>query len=227
MQSNGVYVQHVISCLDFASQYPSIMRSHNIGLSSLLRKKDIVRNQLVKGRDYPAVWVENVRRCAVHACKHDCDTGVNGHGDPSKCVSTVTFQRTGTDVYFATKALLEAIVAQSSTDLAEQRHYYKRLRDEAIASGTVDDAELYEVLQIAVKLRMNGAYGVMMKCSALVGGAVTQIGRRQNEAVPRKGTREGFLVVNGDTDSVMLTDTSVDRAGTYAQRGQLSRYSIT
>ena len=227
VQSNGIYVQHVISCLDFVSQYPSIMRSHNIGLSSLLRKQGIVRNKLVKDIDYTMIWVENVRPCAVHACKHDCDTGLNGRGDPSKCVSTVTFHRTGTEVYFATKALLEAIVAQSSTDLAEQRLYYKRLRDEAIAGGTVDDAELYEVLQIAVKLRMNGAYGVMMKCSALVGGAVTQIGRHQNEAVSRKGKREGFLVVNGDTDSVMLMDTSVDRVGSYAQRGQLSRYSIT
>ena len=81
-------------------------------------------------------------------------------------------------------------------------------------------------MQIAVKLRMNGAYGVMMKCSALVGGAVTQIGRRQNEAVSSKGVREGFLVVNGDTDSVMLMDTTVERVGNRERRGQLARYSI-
>ena len=127
VQSNGVYVEHPIACLDFASQYPSIMRSHNIGLSSLLRNSDIEREALIEGVDYTKIWVENVRPIVEHACKHNCDTGVGGKGDPSKCVASVTFMRTGMDVNFATKTRLEAVVAQSSTDLASQRMHYKKI----------------------------------------------------------------------------------------------------
>ena len=200
VQSPGVYIDYPIACVDFAAQYPNIMRTHNIGLSSLLRDTEIL--SLKKDIDYTTIFVRNVRPSLTHACskKRKCNAGVNGQDDPLKCKYTITYERTGTDVHFATSSLLNAIVSQSSTDLAEQRKKYKELRD--TLGITSDEKDLFDILQNAVKLRMNGAYGVLMRCSSLVGGAVMQMGRLQNENVSTKGLQENFLVVNGDTDSV-------------------------
>lgn len=87
------------------------------------------------------------------------------------------------------------------------RNEYKKLQRKAVAEDNTVDKEIFDSLQLAVKKRNNSQYGVMLRLSAVVGCAITQYGREQNEIIASRAMQKyGMEVINADTDSAMVID---------------------
>ena len=193
--------------LDFKSQYPSIMAGYNFCLTSLVDKSDIDMLNLVEGRDYTSIQLENVKPLNNHVCEKrgkKCDGGLDGKGDPRKCKYDLTYEVVQYTAYFVTETIYKSVLNRSSRTMGAARNMYKQLRDKAKETGNVVDAVVYDLYQLAVKTIDNSTYGGTMRFNGIVGDAITHMGRHQARCLAKLAGEKGLAVVNGDTDSVFI-----------------------
>eukprot|EP00058_Branchiostoma_floridae_P005675 XP_002591163.1 hypothetical protein BRAFLDRAFT_105365 [Branchiostoma floridae] len=201
VQNKGLY-SLLISVLDFSGQYPSIQRAHGICATTLVRKS-FAKNQLNPDQ-YTTVELHNVRPVVEHACQDEnCGGEVGGSKDPRLCKYTHHFERVNFDVYYAKPNIFNGIMPQFLEIMAAMRTKYKKQM--AQATDSIEKG-LFNVLQKSVKCAMNATYGVSVRTAPPVGSSITQVGRDQIELVARKAKEQGMNIVNGDTDSVMISD---------------------
>lgn len=203
---NGFYYT-MCATVDFMSQYPSILQSNNLCLTSLIEVSDIDRLRLVQDRDYVKMTLENVRPHVKHVCEQKgkvCEGGVQSKGNPMNCKFEVQYLKVYYDAYFATELYYKSVLNRSSHDLSVARKMYKGLRDDALAKGDKIGSDVYDLYQLAVKTVNNSLYGGTMRFNGIVGDAVTHTGRSQSRSLAELAAKKHMSIMNGDTDSVFI-----------------------
>ena len=192
--TTGFYNRHIIPTFDFSGQYVMIMIAYNMCTGAMIPPKDLHR---FHPNQYDTWLLQNVVEQVQHVKK-----GTKSHSFQS------IYKVVSKDVHFVKATDFLALSAQLSTEMKNERERYKDLMNQANAAGDKKKAALYNNLQLACKVRGNGQFGILLLLDSMVGGAITQIGREQNEAVASYVTSEdiGMRVVNADTDSVMAVD---------------------
>ncbi len=102
-------------------------------------------------------------------------------------------------------------------EIWNQRADYKRKMKQAEASGDFELARIYEVIQLALKILMNGGAGLFNNKfyhyrDSRVNELITSFGRytlRQLEAIATS-QKFGFEIIGGDTDSLYLINKGPD-----------------
>jgi DNA polymerase delta subunit 1 len=177
----GAYFD-IVSGLDFASLYPSIIRAYNLCPSTLVLDD---RYAAVPGVEYRDVAVGGgvVHRFAVGA---DVDGAAIG-------------------------AVVDAVVPSLLRDLAQFRTAAKREMAAAKARGDAFAASVANGKQLAYKVSANSVYGFLGASKGFlpclpVAAATTATGREMIEKTSRMVCElvPGSRVVYGDTDSVMV-----------------------
>lgn len=193
--------------LDFKAQYPSIMAGYNYCLTSLVDKWDINALNLVEGKDYTSLRLENVKPVVSHACERrgkKCNGGVDGKSDPRRCQYDLNYEIVYYTAYFATETMYKSVLNRSARAMSTARNTYKQLRDQAEEKGDVVESAVYDLSQFAVKTVDNSTYGATMRFNGIVGDAITHMGRYQARCLAKLAAEKGMAVVNGDTDSVFI-----------------------
>ena len=193
---NSGYYDIPIGTVDYSGQYPSIQRAHNICSSTWVTEK---QSKQLPEDAFITKTLYNVRPKVTHTCAVDVCKAQRG--EPDKCTFSTNYETVEYDIRYVKRDFFHGLIPQSLEDLANLRKDYKqKMKDSADGIET----QLYDTLQKAVKCRMNAAYGVTLRITPLVGTTITQFGREQTEMAARLGVDAGMVVVNGDTDSVML-----------------------
>lgn len=205
VQNSGFYDVPMVT-FDFSQQYPSIKRAYNVCSTTWITTR---QSQKLNSKYYDEKVVVNVRPVVEHVCAKyglDCQGRLEKNGDPRLCRYETYYERVSTTLRYSKSNFFRGLVPQSLEDLAVLRKEYKRLMN---AAKKTADKDLYNALQLAVKSRMNSAYGVALRLTPLVGATVTQYGREQTERVAEKARDELMMTSNGDTDSIMVLDNAV------------------
>jgi len=169
------YYTTKIATLDFASLYPSIIRGHNLCYSSL------VMNPL---------WLEPVRREKLEEAGARFEEYHLGG-------KNWVFQQ-------QTQGILPLILEQLLTARKVKKREMKNYDKNSMSYRLCDAA------QLALKVTCNSVYGFtgvlnhgMLACMPIA-NATTFIGRDMIDMTKRYVESQGFEVVYGDTDSVMV-----------------------
>jgi DNA polymerase elongation subunit (family B) len=214
----GLY-QWVID-LDFISLYPSIIRSLNIGIETLI-------GRIVNTGKYDNHWTY------AELVDMDQDDLIT----IEKLNENYTTSRTQVSVRKIVKMIEDnkwiiaasgaifstdksSVVCEVLTDWFNKRKHYKKLMKEAYEAGDKEKGEYYNRLQHAYKIKLNDVYGcyaingwrytdghkIISSAITLTGQRVTQesvgfVNRLMNKTL---GTTDKDYIVTSDTDSLFI-----------------------
>jgi DNA polymerase elongation subunit (family B) len=214
----GLY-QWVID-LDFTSLYPSIIRSLNIGIETLVGRivnsgkydNQWTLNELLEMDESDMITIERLNENFTVS-----RTQVN----VGKLIQMITSNKW---IIAASGAIFKtdksSVVCEVLTDWFNKRKHYKKLMSEAYKTGDTVNGEHYNRLQHAYKIKLNDVYG----CYAINGwrytdghkmisSAITLTGQRvTQESIKfvnkwmnnKLNTKEVDYVVTSDTDSLFV-----------------------
>lgn len=197
------FYQDPVVSLDFASLYPSIIRSDNLCYSTIfLRATDALR--LGKRKDVAVVVASETSTEEMNRLLRTFRVVISRY--------TITHTIDGKEFdrnYYVDQSRV-GVLPRILNHLHAWRKDEKRLKKEA---RTRDAKELHDKRQLGIKLVMNSLYGFlgvskdkgMMPCKPLA-AIVTCVGRAMIETTKNgaESLCEGAFVVYGDTDSVMV-----------------------
>ena len=189
----GSYTEQPMAMFDFVSQYPSIIIGLNICMATMLSKKGIL--ELEEGKDFIRVVIQNTCPKVVWECrcgKTPCALG-------AACFA-FTYVRVFYEAYFATEKFFPGILCRLCVKFLKQRAVCKA----KLASAEADDSNtaILKHKEQAVKRLANSTYGCATSFTNVVGGAITQIGRDQNELASEYLFENVGPIAMADTDSV-------------------------
>lgn len=199
-----------IATLDFASLYPSIMISHNMCYSTILRASVDYRTEHQKYGEPPKAIFNNLEENQVHSTPA-------GHFFVKKEVRRGILPEILEDLLSARKKT-KFEISEAQNELA---NLPKSSNDHLILQKREDLENLIHVLdgrQLAIKVSANSVYGYTgASVGALpcleIASSVTSIGRfmiekTKNTIIERYSPKNGYEhqanVIYGDTDSVMV-----------------------
>ena len=207
----GVYNDWITCLSDFVSQYSTIMDGRNLDTGTLVEKKDL-KPWWKEGVHYIRIREPNARAETYHDCKEgsencnykkiDMDSTktraerIAEYG--SKCKWKHRYVPCYKDVYFVTDKVMAATTAILSRDLRAERAMYRKMKDEATDP---DMKAVYDIAQLDAKLAGNSIYGIMLRLNSEVGGAITEIARRDNESATLLLAKKSGPASMCDTDS--------------------------
>lgn len=171
--------------LDFTSLYPSIIRSLNIGIETLVGRivnSDKYDNQwtyaeLVNMDPSTLVTIEKLREDFTLA-----RTQVPV-GKIIKIIESNKWITAASGAIFRTDK--SSVVCEVLTDWFNKRKYYKKLMKEAYEAGDKEKGEYYNRLQHAYKIKLNDVYG----CYAINGWRYTDGHKIISSAITLTGQR--------------------------------------
>ena len=206
--------------LDFTSLYPSIIRSLNIGIETLI-------GRIVNNDKYDNNWtLDDLRKMnpedliTIERLNEDRTTSQN-----QTPVGKIVKYIEENDILVAASGALfrtdrSSVVCDVLTDWFNKRVEYKNLMKKAYKSGDVVKGEFYNRRQHAYKIKLNDVYGcyaingwrytdghkMISKAITLTGQRVTQesikfVNKWMNDKL---GTVEKDYVVTSDTDSLFI-----------------------
>jgi hypothetical protein len=212
--ANGVYKPHMSVLCDFFSEYPTIMISENICVTTLL-EKDNSPEDWKEGIDYKKFTVPNAAPQVKHSCA-DCaikrgeqDWAQYGKG----CKYTIEYIYVEKTIYYIHQTRFIGLAAQAATDLLELCGNYKKKMKQPRLEGDMAMGEVFNTLQLATKISANAIYGIMLLLSKEVGGTITAEARSQNERAMRylhKMTSCGASMADTDSMSPIVADIRLD-----------------
>ena len=205
--------------LDFTSLYPSIIRSLNIGIETLV-------GRIVNASKYDNQWTYS------ELIQMDSDSMViieklNKDFTTSKTqvtVGTILQMITSNKWIIAASGAIfrtdkSSVVCEVLTDWFNKRKHYKKLMSQAYKAGDKNLGEHYNRLQHAYKIKLNDVYG----CYAINGWRYTDGHKMISSAITLTGQRllqesianmNGYIsreinnvkdrIITGDTDSIFI-----------------------
>jgi DNA polymerase elongation subunit (family B) len=214
----GLY-QWVID-LDFTSLYPSIIRSLNIGIETLV-------GRIVNSGKYDNQWtyeelldMDQDKMIVIEKLNENFTTSRTQVtvGKIVKMIESNKWITAASGAIFRTDK--SSVVCEVLTDWFNKRKQYKKLMSEAYKKGDATLGEYYNRLQHAYKIKLNDVYG----CYAINGwrytdghkmisSAITLTGQRvTQESIKfcnkwmntKLGTDDVDYVVTSDTDSLFI-----------------------
>jgi DNA polymerase elongation subunit (family B) len=214
----GLY-QWVID-LDFTSLYPSIIRSLNIGIETLV-------GRIVNNGKYDNQWtyeelldMDQDKMVTIEKLNENFTTSRTQVtvGKIVKMIESNKWITAASGAIFRTDK--SSVVCEVLTDWFNKRKHYKKLMSEAYKKGDATLGEYYNRLQHAYKIKLNDVYG----CYAINGwrytdghkmisSAITLTGQRvTQESIKfcnkwmnsKLGTDDVDYVVTSDTDSLFI-----------------------
>jgi DNA polymerase delta subunit 1 len=184
----GFYNKHVISCLDFASLYPSIMICMNMSFETLCYRKKIEDMQWTQGKE--------VRTVPDYVYEDELTTTIN-LDNPS----------------FVTKDVRRGLLPEILETVLQERKRVKKMMKKEVPHSTM--YKVYDGRQLGLKVVANSIYGFtgaehgILPCKAIA-HSVTKYGRgmilrakSKIENHPVWGEM-GCVCIYGDTDSVFI-----------------------
>ena len=110
---------------------------------------------------------------------------------------------------FVVPSLRKGLIPGILTELKESREESKGAMKAAFAAGDKLGGMIHNVMQNAKKISMNSVYGALAQAGGYLGhdgagATVTRIGRLLVQAIADEAKKLGFIIVYGDTDSIML-----------------------
>jgi DNA polymerase elongation subunit (family B) len=211
---NGVYKPHMSVLCDFFSEYPTIMISENVCVTTLMEKRKLPR-EWKEGVDYKKFIVPNAAPQVKHTCT-DCAI-TRGEQDWSQygkgCEYDMEYVYVEKQMCYIHQNRFVGLAAQAATDLLQLRDNYKIKMKQARADGDDAMGEVFNALQLATKISANAIYGIMLLLSKEVGGTITAEARSQNERAMRylyKKTGGGASMADTDSMSPVVADIRLD-----------------
>lgn len=202
---SGVYNSFFSVLFDFNSQYPGVMISENVCVSTLLDKEDADK---MSKDDYVEMTIPNVYPKVRHACEPGSEKcGMNlevvkkkkDYG--LKCKWTQEFVMCEHIAKFAKKSVMEGIAGECCKNLLAKRKHYKKLMAEAAKAGNHTEVVIYNQLQLVMKVNANSIFGILLLLDSVTGGAITHEARMQNERGSEYLKKVSGPMAMADTDS--------------------------
>ncbi|ORX77563.1 DNA/RNA polymerase, partial [Anaeromyces robustus] len=192
--SPGVY--NLCSMLDFTSLYPSVIITHNICYTTLLKSKDI------KGMNKDDYHIIDISKNI-----DDNDSGNNSNSNSNGNVKGNRKKNDNTNhkIYYYTKKH-EGILPRMMKILLSERIKFKNL----MKTATGIDKIIYDKRQWALKIQANSIYGCLgskeLKFLRFLPGAecTTGMGRNYLFKAIELINETPFEVIYGDTDSCLI-----------------------
>jgi DNA polymerase elongation subunit (family B) len=195
--------------LDFTSLYPSIIRSLNIGIETLVGR--IVNNDKYDNQWTYSELVDMDPNTLVTIEKLREDFTLSRAQVPvSKIVNMIESNKwitAASGAIFRTDK--SSVVCEVLTDWFNKRKHYKKLMSQAYKAGDSNLGDHYHRLQHAYKIKLNDVYG----CYAINGWRYTDGHKIISSAITLTGQRvlqESISYMNQYIDK-MLNTTNVDR----------------
>jgi len=199
----GLY-QWVID-LDFTSLYPSIIRSLNIGIETLI-------GRIVNNGKYDNQWtyeelldMDPDRMITIEKLNENFTTSRTQVtvGKIVKMIENNKWITAASGAIFRTDK--SSVVCEVLTDWFNKRKHYKKLMSEAYKKGDTALGEYYNRLQHAYKIKLNDVYG----CYAINGWRYTDGHKMISSAITLTGqrvTQESIKFCNKWMNSKLKTD---------------------
>ena len=197
------FYQDPVASLDFASLYPSVIRSDNLCFSTIFLDSDRVA-ALAERKDVVVCVAEETSTEEMNRLLRENRVVI------SRYTITHTVDDKEFDRHYYIDQSRVGVLPRILNHLHAWRKDEKKLKKSA---KDKDAKELHDKRQLGIKLVMNSLYGFlgvsqdkgMMPCKPLA-AIVTCVGRSMIEATKEAAERlcEGAYVVYGDTDSVMV-----------------------
>ena len=195
--------------LDFTSLYPSIIRSLNIGIETLV-------GRIVNNDKYDNQWTYNElldmdpdTLVTIEKLREDF-TLSRAQVPVSKIIKMIKSNKWVTAASGAIfKTDKSSVVCEVLTDWFNKRKHYKKLMSQAYKAGDSNLGDHYHRLQHAYKIKLNDVYG----CYAINGWRYTDGHKMISSAITLTGQRllqESIVYMNKHIDK-MLNTTNVDR----------------
>lgn len=199
--------ENVFVC-DFASLYPSVMMEDNMCLTTIRlpgRLGDSAVEKALCGRggnnaDPPDLPGLDVRPIEIYDEEEHRD-------DPAIAPTNVHYF-----VQNPIEPYEQGVVPLLLSTMKKMRKVYKKLMKTDKGNWALHNAR-----QMAIKISMNSFYGVMAMWCCAVAEAVTSQGRRALMITADEARKDGFEVIYGDTDSVMIKFREPDLAKAFAR----------
>jgi DNA polymerase elongation subunit (family B) len=195
--------------LDFTSLYPSIIRSLNIGIETLV-------GRIVNNDKYDNQWTYNElldmdpdTLVTIEKLREDF-TLSRAQVPVSKIIKMIKSNKwvtAASGAIFRTDK--SSVVCEVLTDWFNKRKHYKKLMSQAYKAGDSNLGDHYHRLQHAYKIKLNDVYG----CYAINGWRYTDGHKMISSAITLTGQRllqESIVYMNKHIDK-MLNTTNVDR----------------
>jgi DNA polymerase elongation subunit (family B) len=195
--------------LDFTSLYPSIIRSLNIGIETLV-------GRVVNNDKYDNQWtytellgMDPDTLITIEKLREDF-TLSRAQVPVSKIIKMIESNKwvtAASGAIFRTDK--SSVVCEVLTDWFNKRKHYKKLMSQAYKAGDSNLGDHYHRLQHAYKIKLNDVYG----CYAINGWRYTDGHKMISSAITLTGQRllqESILYMNEHIDK-MLNTTNVDR----------------
>jgi DNA polymerase elongation subunit (family B) len=195
--------------LDFTSLYPSIIRSLNIGIETLI-------GRIVNNDKYDNQWtysellgMDPNTLVTIEKLREDF-TLSRAQVPVSKIIKMIESNKwitAASGAIFRTDN--SSVVCEVLTDWFNKRKHYKKLMSQAYKAGDSNLGDHYHRLQHAYKIKLNDVYG----CYAINGWRYTDGHKMISSAITLTGQRllqESILYMNEHIDK-MLNTTNVDR----------------
>jgi len=199
----GLY-QWVID-LDFTSLYPSIIRSLNIGIETLI-------GRIVNNGKYDNQWtyeelldMDQDKMITIEKLNENFTTSRTQVtvGKIVKMIESNKWITAASGAIFRTDK--SSVVCEVLTDWFNKRKHYKKLMSEAYKKGDATLGEYYNRLQHAYKIKLNDVYG----CYAINGWRYTDGHKMISSAITLTGqrvTQESIKFCNKWMNSKLKTD---------------------
>ena len=224
----GIYDKPVF-CLDFASLYPSIMRTFNLCPSTLVMRADIRNAVLALLGPLPPdcsfcfIRVDDKDCCTIVYSSSLWDSSALHASAPALNLRGRTFLVAFTDPPIVVIQSTHGVTPQLLTELVDER---KRVRVRQAAETDPVKHAVLEELQKSIKIGANSVYGALgadfgdMRCKEIA-ALTTYLGRWMLEET--KDVAEKYdsrvRVVYGDTDSIFVRfDGTFDDAVVWANK---------
>lgn len=217
----------VVTALDFASLYPSIMRSFNLCPSTLVVRAD-VRAEVLKLVPHAGAFCFVVIEPGTCRILNDkCHWSEAGHSAPPK-LHGKTFL-----VAFLASPLVvlqskRGVTPEVLTSLIDER---KAVRKRQAAATDPVEEQVLDALQKSIKVGANSVYGAFgadfgdMACKEIA-ALTTFLGRWMLGRTKEIAETRGAVVIYGDTDSIFAL-LSEDTIATGVARGKNLAAEIT
>lgn len=185
IEPDAGYHTNKIATLDFASLYPSIMRGHNLCYSSLVLNPQLTAPQTLAEMEARGARFEQHELGGKRWVFQQHTTGILPN-------------------------ILEQLLTERKRKKREMKQYDKASMDYRLCDAS----------QLALKISCNSVYGFtgvtvhgMLSCMPIA-NATTCIGRQMIDMTKAYVEEQGYVVIYGDTDSVMVDvgDVSMERA---------------
>lgn len=207
----GLYETHVL-LLDFNSLYPSIIQEFNIcfttverGTSQVLPGQDAT---LIATDDYNKIGLENQQLNNI------CGPGISGINpktlpNSSDPTSTLIHDTTIGTIAGQTSSTMQGILPRILARLVARRRAVKKLLGSLPPGASQGERSSLQIRQQALKLTANSMYG----CLGYIGSRfyarpIAELITAQGRALLTESVelvlKEGFQVIYGDTDSIMV-----------------------